>query len=136
LGVSSPHAEGLLPKHDDVSDEDLSWFWKEWFYETSTLDQAVAGVAYVDGDPSSGSVITHPQRRPHGHARDSTDHRRNDHSGTVELPVEVWKQGATFSFRYASTSLVDSVVVDPDDRLPDMDRSNNVWTDAAPVRQR
>jgi hypothetical protein len=47
---------------------------------------------------------------------------------TVDLPVEIWKQGATFSFRYDSGSPLDSVVVDPGHRLPDMDRGNNVWT--------
>jgi hypothetical protein len=33
----------------------------------------------------------------------------------------VWK------FHYASTDKVAMVVVDPDNRYPDADRSNNVW---------
>src|SRR4029078_4324748 len=38
--------------------EDLNWFWKEWFYTTWTLDQAITDVKYVGNDPSKGSLIT------------------------------------------------------------------------------
>jgi hypothetical protein len=31
--------------------EDLSWFWRGWYMNNWTLDLAVKGVTYVDGDP-------------------------------------------------------------------------------------
>ncbi|HET6569196.1 MAG TPA: M1 family metallopeptidase, partial [Rhodothermales bacterium] len=34
---------------ENVSGEDLDWFWKEWFYSSETLDQAVTGVDVEDG---------------------------------------------------------------------------------------
>ena len=37
---------------DDVTGQDLSWFWKEWFYETWKLDQALDTVR-VEGDSAA-----------------------------------------------------------------------------------
>ncbi len=120
---------------NDVAGEDLDWFWKEWFYETWTLDQSVDSVAYVNGDPARGSIITIGNE--HRMVMPTSVHvvEQNGDSGTVKLPVEIWEQGASFSFRYDSHSPLDSVVVDPDHRLPDVDRTNNVWTRSARGRR-
>ena len=55
----------------------------------------------------------------------------NGKSGTVNLPVEVWQRSGTWSFKYNSTSMIDSVVIDPDKQLPDVDRDNNTWNSGA-----
>src|SRR5699024_1077932 len=39
---------------DSAAGEDLSWFWREWFFHNWKLDMAVEGVKYVDNDPSKG----------------------------------------------------------------------------------
>jgi len=126
-----PTPKDFFRTMNDVAGEDLDWFWKEWFYETWTLDQAVSGVAYVDDDPSKGSLIT--LRNEDRMVMPATVRVReeNGRTGTVHLPVEIWKQGPTFSFRYDSESPLESVVVDPDHRLPDVDRSDDAWTEAA-----
>jgi len=52
-------------------------------------------------------------------------------NGTVEtlhLPVNVWQRGATWKFKYPSTSAIKTVELDPDKELPDADRSNNTWS--------
>jgi aminopeptidase N len=123
-----PTPQDFFRTMNDVSGENLNWFWKEWFYETWTLDQSVTGVRYADDDRSHGSVITIANDHPMVMPVTVRVKEQNGHSGVVHLPVEVWKQSGTFSFRYASQSPLDSVVVDPDDRLPDVVRGNNVWT--------
>lgn len=42
----------------EASGEDLTWFWREWFYENWLLDQAESGVAYVNQDSIQGALIT------------------------------------------------------------------------------
>ncbi|MGH7671190.1 MAG: M1 family metallopeptidase [Gemmatimonadaceae bacterium] len=121
---------------NDVAGEDLDWFWKEWFYNTWTLDQSVTGVQYVDGDPTKGSVITIGNDRQMVMPTTVRVREANGQSGTVNLPVEIWQQGGSFSFRYDSHSRLDSVIVDPNDRLPDVDRQNNVWTQSFPTGER
>ncbi len=127
-----PTPKDFFRTMNDVSGEDLDWFWKEWFYKTWTLDQAVTDVKYVDGDPSKGSVITLKNLDQMVMPVTVRVKEQNGHSGEVKLPVEIWQQGPTFLLRYASTSPLDSVVVDPEDQLPDMDRANNVWTPSFP----
>ncbi len=36
---------------NNAAGEDLNWFWKEWFFTTRKLDQAVEGVKYENDDP-------------------------------------------------------------------------------------
>ncbi|MGE3143742.1 MAG: M1 family metallopeptidase, partial [Hyphomonadaceae bacterium] len=38
--------------------EDLAWFWRGWFLNNWRLDQAITQIAYVDGDPAKGAMIT------------------------------------------------------------------------------
>ena len=123
-----PTPQDFFRTMNDVAGENLNWFWKEWFYETWTLDQSVTGVRYDGDDPSHGSVITIANNRAMVMPVTVRVKEENGRSGVVHLPVEVWKQGGRFSFRYDSQSPLDSVVIDPDDRLPDVDRRNNVWT--------
>ena len=44
----------------------------------------------------------------------------------VNLPVEVWQRGATYTFGVNTTSRIKEVVLDPDKKLPDMNRKNNL----------
>jgi hypothetical protein len=123
-----PRPEDFFRTMNDVAGENLNWFWKAWFYEPWSLDQAVAGVRYADGDPAKGAVVTIRNLDRMAMPVTVRIEERGGRTGTVELPVEVWQRGDTASFRYDSRSPLDSVVVDPDLRLPDVDRSNNVWT--------
>jgi hypothetical protein len=45
----------------------------------------------------------------------------------IRLPVEIWQRGGTWTFRVSSGSRITHVILDPDHRLPDADRSNNEW---------
>jgi hypothetical protein len=49
-------------------------------------------------------------------------------TGRVNLPVEVWEHSAEWTFKYNSTGIIDSVSIDPDQALPDIDSTNNIWT--------
>jgi predicted Rdx family selenoprotein len=43
----------------------------------------------------------------------------------VDLPVEVWQRGGEWTFRVNTTSRITDVILDPDRKLPDVDRKNN-----------
>lgn len=43
---------------ENVSGEDLSWFWRAWVLNTWKLDQTVKSVDYVDAKPDKGAEIT------------------------------------------------------------------------------
>jgi len=112
---------------EDVAGRDLDWFWRSWWYETWTLDHAIAGVRAA-GD---GLEITVEDR---GLAPMPARIAVTRHDGRVqrlEVPVNVWLAGARrHTLRVADPSSVVRVELDPEKRFPDIDRANDVWTAA------
>lgn len=112
---------------EDGAGEDLGWFWKGWFYETWKLDQGVKEVKYVDGSAEKGSLISieNLDRMAMPVTVEVTE--ANGKKGRINLPVEVWQRGGTWTFNYSSTSPLKTVVIDPDQKLPDINSKNNTW---------
>ncbi len=112
---------------NDASGEDLNWFWKEWFVKKWTLDQAVRSVKYIDGDPSKGSLITISNNNMMVMPAVVQINESNGNTGRVNLPVEIWLRSGEWTFKYNSTSIIRSVIIDPDKALPDVKLDNNIW---------
>jgi hypothetical protein len=116
---------------DDVTGQDLSWFWKEWFYETWKLDQALDTVRTV-GD--SVEIVLENRGKivmpvPLAITREGGAVER------VQVPVSVWFNGdRRYVLRVAGTPKVTRVELDPDHALPDTDRSAQVWPRGPGVR--
>jgi hypothetical protein len=129
-----PQPEDFFRSMNDASGENLNWFWKSWFTETWRLDQAVKDVKYNDNDPSKGVIITVTNNEKMVMPVTVEIKESNGHDGRVVLPVEIWQRSGEWSFEYPSTSMVDSVIVDPDHMLPDVDSGNDIWTSGAVTR--
>ena len=43
----------------------------------------------------------------------------------IDLPVEVWQRGKEHTFKVKTTSKITDVILDPDKKLPDVNRKNN-----------
>ncbi|HUZ11858.1 MAG TPA: M1 family metallopeptidase [Caulobacteraceae bacterium] len=107
--------------------EDLSWFWRGWFFENWPLDLAVDKVSYVGADPAKGALISVENL---GQLVLPATVRITFADGTtkdVVMPAETWIQSASHVIAVASHQPIARVVIDPDHRLPDRDRSNNTW---------
>jgi len=108
----------------DESGMELDWFWRDWIFTTSRLDQAVDSVS-TGG--AGGSVIHLANRgtmvMPAELAITFADGTRS----TVRLPVEMWNLGSQFDYRVAEQKRVQRVELDPRRALPDIDRRNNSW---------
>ena len=111
---------------EDGLGEDLSWFWRSWFYTTDRLDQAVDSVALSD----SAGVISRVYVRNVGQMPMPVELALQMDDGStqrVRLPVEIWGLRSTYTALIAGPKKVNSVVIDPDGWYPDVDRSNNSW---------
>ena len=53
-----PSPDDFFRTIEDVSGEDLGWFWRSWVLNNWKLDQAVTGVSYVNNDPKQGAIIS------------------------------------------------------------------------------
>ncbi|WP_128546628.1 M1 family metallopeptidase [Larkinella soli] len=112
---------------EDAAGEDLGWFWRGYFYETWKLDQSVKDVRYVDQDPQKGSVITIENLEKWAMPVTVEVEEVGGKKTRVNLPVEVWQRGGTWSFRQSTTAPIRTVTIDPDEKLPDINPKNNSW---------
>lgn len=113
---------------NNATGEDLNWFWKEWFVKNWNLDQAVTDVTYISNDPAKGALITIQNNGRMAMPVTVEVKESNGKTGRVTLPVEIWLHDSQWQFKYNSTSKLNSVIIDPDQQLPDVDLSNNVWS--------
>jgi hypothetical protein len=112
---------------NDAAGEDLNWFFQPWFFTTWKLDQAIQGVKYPKGDGANGALITLVNKEKVAMPVDLKITQANGKSEILHLPVNIWQRGGTWTFIYPSTSAIQSMEIDPDHQLPDVDRKNNVW---------
>ena len=112
---------------NNAAGEDLNWFWKEWFFTTWTLDQAITDVKYVDNDPAKGALITVVNKNKMILPVIVKVIQSNGQQATIQLPVEIWQRGGSWTFKYPSTNKIDKIVLDPENLLPDVNRKNNEW---------
>jgi aminopeptidase N len=115
---------------EDGVGEDLSWFWRSWFYTTERLDLAVDSVTVSD----SAGLISRV------HLRSATampmpvelDLRFED--GTtrhVSLPVEIWYAGSRYALAVPGPRRVVGAAIDTRNQYPDVRRENNSWMASA-----
>ncbi|MGZ3820718.1 MAG: M1 family metallopeptidase, partial [Mucilaginibacter sp.] len=120
-----PQPDDFFRAMDNGGGEDLSWFWKGWFYNNLKLDLELEGAEYVDNDPKKGLQVTvvnlEAMAMPFTvevKLKDGTKQRMN-------VPVEAWLQNKLITFTIPTTGLVSKVTIDPDSVLPDINRGNN-----------
>ena len=118
---------------EDAGGRRLDWFWREWFTENPHFDQAMDDVKInAKGDTSMVNVVY--ANRARGVLPIRARFTFSDGSTTdYQYPAEVW---STNTVRYArqykfTGKKVTKIELDPDHRLVDTDRTNNVWN--APV---
>ncbi|WP_050009556.1 M1 family aminopeptidase [Flavobacterium sp. B17] len=115
---------------ENVSGEELNWFWRGWFMNKWKIDQAIKNVKYVNGDFKNGAQITVENI---GQLPVPTTVQITFKDGTkqtVKLPIEVWKRNTEWTFRLDSAKEIDEVKLDPASQIPDINITNNTWTSA------
>lgn len=114
---------------ENYSGETLDWFWRGWYLNKWTFDQAVKGTTYIDNDPAKGSIITIANLGQLPMPVTIEVKEANGNTGRVKLPVEIWQRGGEWKFVYKSTSKLQEVKLDPDKTIPDINPANNTWSE-------
>jgi hypothetical protein len=115
---------------EDVGGKRLDWFWREWFQENPHFDQAVDTV--VTSTQANGSTVTTVVYGNRARGVLPIHARLTFSDGSVEnydYPAEVWSTNTTRYMRRYTTNgkTLARIELDPDKRLPDIDRTNNTW---------
>ena len=112
---------------ENVSGEDLGWFWREWFLENYMLDQAITGVEYEKQNPANGAIVTLVNLNQMAMPVLLSYETRSGIKGSMKFPVEIWNNTAVFKIKIPVTEELKSVTIDPDKVFPDINFKNNTW---------
>jgi hypothetical protein len=112
---------------ENVSGEDLGWFWRSWVFNNWKLDQSVKSVAYANNKVENGAAITIQNLERMAMPVTVLVKESNGKEQRINLPVEVWQRGSDWTFTVNTTSKIKEVVLDPDKKLPDANRQNSTW---------
>ena len=112
---------------ENVSGEDLGWFWRAWVLNSWKLDQKVKDVKYNNDKPENGASITIENLEKMVMPVTVLVKETNGKEHRIDLPVEVWQRNSQWKFGVPTTSEITEVILDPDKKLPEWDRANNTW---------
>jgi len=121
-------------KHPDPSDffrfmesesgEDLSWWWRAWYFNNWQLDMGISSARYADDSHKSIVVSLESRQKMVMPATLRIDYTDGSHENR-RIPVEAWIQRSAPDLGFPTTKPVARVTLDPDHTLPDADRGNN-----------
>lgn len=107
--------------------EDLAWFWRGVFLNSYALDQVIRKVEYINGDPKQGALITIENTEPLAMPVIAEYTTASGQTARKTLPVEIWQNNNTWTFKVNTTEELTKVVLDPDHVFPDANGANNTW---------
>jgi len=122
-----PTPDDFFRTMENVSGENLSWFWRAWILNNWKLDQGVVDLKYVNNDFKLGALITIENLDKMAMPVILEIKTKSGKVNRLKLPVEVWERNIRFTFNYPSTEEIVSIVSDPDKVFPDSNPVNNTW---------
>ncbi|HAY3564171.1 TPA: M1 family metallopeptidase [Elizabethkingia meningoseptica] len=122
-----PAPDDFFRTMENVAGEDLGWFWRSWILNNWKLDQAVSAVKYVNNDYTKGALITIQNLEKMPMPVNVEIQFKDGGKQTVSLPVDIWRRNTEWTFRAPTTKEIQSVTIDPEGNLPDVNPANNIW---------
>ncbi|GEN64395.1 peptidase [Acetobacter oeni] len=109
--------------------EDLSWFWRGWYFNNWSPDYAVGSVTYVDNDPHKGALVRVVNKGwlPLPVTLQVT--WMDGSSARIIIPTETWLLRNEITLQIAGSQSIRTAILDPDRVIPDVDRSNNSFSE-------
>ena len=118
-----PQPNDFFNHMENVAGEDLSWFWKGWFYGNGNIDLGISEVKSYSGNylitVENDGQIPMPVQLQVIYDDNSKEE--------ISLPVEIWQRGNSWTYLLKTTKQVQRVVLDPNKMLPDVNVLNDTW---------
>lgn len=122
-----PAPDDFYRTMENISGEDLGWFWRSWIQNNWKLDQAINNVKYVNNDAKQGAMITVSNLEKMAMPVAMEVKYKDGTTQAVNLPVDVWRRNTEWTFKAPTTKEITSVTLDPKGKLPDVNLTNNVF---------
>ncbi len=118
-----PQPSDFFNHIENVTGENLSWFWKGWFYGTGNIDISVDDFKAVQGGyliaVSNKGDFPMPVKLQVTYTDESTEE--------VDLPVEIWERGDSWTHLLRTDKTITKVEFDPKKQVPDINAGNDVF---------
>ncbi len=115
---------------ENAAGEDLAWFWRSWVFNNYRFDVALRSVTPAGTKPEQGVAITLQNLEQMAMPIPILVREANGKTQSLTVPVESWMRGNETVFYVYPTSKITEVIIDPDKKLPDLNRKNNTWKPA------
>ena len=117
-----PQPADFIRTMEDVSGQELDWFFRGWIYEDAILDQAIASVTRA-GDTTR---VVFENRGGIPMPLEARILYQGGDEQRFDVPVDAWQVDGTYVLEVLG-GFVRNVQIDPDGAMPDVNRGNNVW---------
>src|SRR5690625_116566 len=108
---------------DNAIGENLSYFWRSWFYTNDNIDLGIVNVSQKNGvallELENAGDIPMPVELEIEFEDGSISELR--------LPVEIWHRTNIWEHKISTDKVVKSVRLDPRNRIVDINPENNLW---------
>jgi hypothetical protein len=114
---------------ENAAGEDLSWFWRGWFMEDWSMDQALSSVKEAKnaaGERDGYDIVVDNIGKlpmPIILGVETASGKKE----IVKVPVDVWMRNNSWTVRFPTTEEIVAVTIDPDHELPEVNAANNTW---------
>jgi hypothetical protein len=118
---------------ENVTGEDLSWFWRAFFYSTDVLD---FGIEAVNAREVGGQRVAEIMVRRHTSVPFPILVRLRMSDGTmldVRAPVQVWHGTDRYTLSVPINNPVVGARLWPDPNVPDWNKGNDIWGSPPPA---
>ncbi|MDE1162124.1 MAG: M1 family metallopeptidase [Acidobacteriaceae bacterium] len=106
--------------------EDLTYFWRGWYFENWQRDVAITAATYTDPQQPARSVkITVENRDKLVLPCTLRVELEGGQHIDIDVPAETWMRSTTHTFTIPTPAKATRALLDPDHRVPDSDRSND-----------
>ncbi|WP_395045953.1 M1 family metallopeptidase [Flavobacterium sp.] len=123
-----PTPDDFFRTIENVSGEDLNWFWRAWFVNNWRLDQGITKIKYLKNDPKNGALISIENLEKMAMPVVLEIKTKSGNVSRMNLPVEIWQRNTSWTFKTNSTEEIATITIDPDHKMPDINPSNNIWS--------
>ncbi len=122
-----PTPDDFFRSMENAAGENLSWFWKEWFYHNWEFDPMIVAAKYTGKDYTQGADIHILNKKRMALPFILELKFNNGTSQVMIIPIEAWLHRKEISFHIDLPSSLEKLTIDPDAALPDANRGNNTF---------
>lgn len=123
-----PTPDDFFRTIENVAGEDLNWFWRSWYLHNWRLDQAITKVKYIKNEASKGILVTVDNLEKMPMPVTIQFKTKSGKTSLMQLPVEIWMRNNSWTFKADVNEELESIRLDPNQKLPDHNPANNTWT--------